>query len=248
MNRSPPPTLAILYCNAAWATRYGLEPAEALGPPLDDSSPTPAGRPAPELALLGPDNPLIVDAVARQLPNAPGQWLEWADLSRWPRRAGVLSVGRDVTGRRNAELNWRRARPASAKLADNPPTWCGASSPARSPHFDYISPSVEHPRLPAIALPRRLRPVLDILDEDGRIDVGSIAGPHTAGHDFHLDTPTAPSDRRGADHAIRNGLQGVSRDVTASPIAGLHGGDDAARPTDRIGEPTTASASSSRAP
>ena len=112
VNRYRLSDLAILYCNAAWATQYGVEPAEALGRPLDEFlSDDELDGLHTQLALLGPDNPILVDTVAREVHNAPGQWLEWAD--RYLAGADgpeVLSVGRDVTGRHDAELEVGRER------------------------------------------------------------------------------------------------------------------------------------------
>ncbi len=73
VNRYRLPDLAILYCNAAWANQYHVEPAEAIGRPLDEflCDDELAGLHS-QLALLGPDNPILVDSVARARPRRPG--------------------------------------------------------------------------------------------------------------------------------------------------------------------------------
>ena len=60
------PDLTIVYCNASWAAWYDLEPDEAFGHPLDEflSDDGKAGL-AAQLAVLGPDNPLVADPTAR---------------------------------------------------------------------------------------------------------------------------------------------------------------------------------------
>ena len=108
VNRYRLSDLAILYCNEAWATQYNVEPAQALGRPLDEFlSDDELDGLHSQLALLSPDNPILVDTVARSVRDAPDQWLEWVD--RYMIGADgpeVLSVGRDVTAspRRRAEV------------------------------------------------------------------------------------------------------------------------------------------------
>src|SRR3954471_1960089 len=71
---------AITYCNAAWAAQYGVDPAEAIGRKLDDFlSADELDGLRSALATIGPDSPVLVDEVAREVPNAPGQWLAWVD-------------------------------------------------------------------------------------------------------------------------------------------------------------------------
>ena len=56
----------IVYCNASWASWYKLQPAEAIGHQLDEYlSEDGAEGLAAQLAILGPDNPLVVDKIAR---------------------------------------------------------------------------------------------------------------------------------------------------------------------------------------
>ena len=98
VNRYRISDLAITYCNAAWATQYNIAPHDALGRPLDQFlSDDETDGLHTQLALLGPDNPVAFDTVARSVQGAPDQWLEWAD--RYLMGADgpeVLSVGRDV--------------------------------------------------------------------------------------------------------------------------------------------------------
>jgi diguanylate cyclase (GGDEF)-like protein/PAS domain S-box-containing protein len=220
VNRYRLSDLAIMYCNAAWAVQYGVEPAEALGRPLDEFlSEDELDGLHTQLALLGPDNPILVDTVARAVHNAPEQWLEWAD--RYLAGADgpeVLSVGRDVTGRRDAELKLAESEARFRDLADKSAdvVWRFMLDP--SPHFDYISPSVEnilgYP--PAYFLEDFGR-ILEILDDEGRVAVQrALDGKQVLEQfDFRLrhangsfvvgETRTTP---------VRGGLQGVSRDVT----------------------------------
>src|SRR5215207_7968563 len=97
INRYRLADLAILYCNAAWGEQYRVEPSEAIGRPLDEFlSDDELDGLRNQLARLGPDNPVLDDTVARAVPNAPGQWLQWADRYLiGPDGPEVLSIGRD---------------------------------------------------------------------------------------------------------------------------------------------------------
>ena len=72
VNRYRVHDLAITYCNAAWAAQYNVAPAEAIGFPLDQflSVDELVGL-KEQLALLGPDTPILVDTVARESTRAP---------------------------------------------------------------------------------------------------------------------------------------------------------------------------------
>jgi diguanylate cyclase (GGDEF)-like protein/PAS domain S-box-containing protein len=220
VNRYRVSDLAIMYCNAAWATQYKVEPTAALGRPLDEflSDDELEGLHT-QLALLGPDNPILVDTMARAVDGAPGQWLEWADrYLTGPDGAEVLSVGRDVSGRRDAELKLAeseaRFRDLAEKSADV--VWRFVIEP--SPHFDYVSPSVEnilgYP--PSYFLDDFGR-ILDLLDDEGRTAIQrALHSNQIPGQfDFHLrhaNGSTVVVETRTT--AVRGGLQGVSRDVT----------------------------------
>jgi diguanylate cyclase (GGDEF)-like protein/PAS domain S-box-containing protein len=220
VNRYRVSDLAIVYCNAAWATQYNVEPAQALGRPLDEflSDDELEGLHS-QLALLGPDNPILVDTVARAADTGPGQWLEWADRYLiGADGAEVLSVGRDVSGRRDAELKLAeseaRFRDLSDKSADV--VWRFMVEP--SPHFDYMSPSIEnilgYP--PSYFLEEFAR-ILEILDDDGRTTIQRALHSNqiVEQFDFHLrhaNGSIVVVETRTT--AVRGGLQGVSRDVT----------------------------------
>jgi diguanylate cyclase (GGDEF)-like protein/PAS domain S-box-containing protein len=220
VNRYRISDLAITYCNAAWATQYNIAPHDALGRPLDQflSDDETEGLHT-QLALLGPDNPVAFDTVARSVQGAPDQWLEWAD--RYLMGADgpeVLSVGRDVTGRRDAEIKLAESEARFRDLADKSAdvVWRFIFEP--TPHFDYISPSVEnilgYP--PSYFLEDFTR-MLDILDDDGRAAIertvhGSKVVAQFDFHFHHADGSLVVGETRAI--AISGGLQGVSRDVT----------------------------------
>lgn len=211
---------AITYCNAAWASQYNVDPAEAIGRTLDEFlSPDELEGLHSALSAIGPDNPILVDEVAREVPNAPGQWLAWVDRYLvGPDGPEVLSVGRDVTERHVAEQRLAESESRFRDLADKSSdiVWHITAEP--TPRFDYMSPSVEnilgYP--PGYFLDDFNR-VLDILDDTGRraIDL-ALRGERPLGRmDFHL---------RHADGSIvigetlttvvRDAVQGVTRDVT----------------------------------
>jgi PAS domain-containing protein len=116
VNRYRLPDLAITYCNAAWAAQYNVDPAQAIGRPLDQflSDDELVGLNS-QLAILGPDNPILVDTVARAVSNESGQWLEWVD--------------RYLMGVDGPEVNsgLPKARPGSATSPTSLPMSCGAS-------------------------------------------------------------------------------------------------------------------------
>ncbi len=211
---------AITYCNAAWATQYQVEPAKALGRPLDEFlSEDELDGLHSQLALLGPDNPVLVDLVARAVPNAPGQWLEWADRYLTDvDGAEVLSIGRDVTKRHIAELELAESQARFRDLADKSAdvVWRFILQPV--PHFDYMSPSVEHVLgYPPSYFLEDFTRMLDILDEAGTTAVArALNGEQVLGRfDFrfrHANGSIVVGETRTT--AIRGGLQGVSRDVT----------------------------------
>lgn len=211
----------ITYCNTAWATQYQVERSAAVGRPLEEflSEDELDGLDA-QLAVLGPDNPILIDSVARAVPNAPGQWVEWADRYMTdPDGAQVLSVGRDVTERRDAEIRLAESEQRFRDLADNSAdvVWRFLREP--SPHFDYMSPSVEnilgYP--PSYFLDDFTR-MLDIVsDDDDRTAITNALQEDRAlaSFDFHFrhaNGSIVVGETRTTE--IRGGLQGVSRDVT----------------------------------
>ncbi len=210
----------IVYCNAAWAAQYNVDPGLALGRSLDQflSEDELVGLNS-QLALLGPDNPILVDSIARSVPNVPGQWLEWADrYLPGPDGPEVLSVGRDVTERHIAEFKLAESEARFRNLADKSAdvVWSFVAKP--SPHFDYISPSIEsilgYP--PTFFLEDFTR-ILEILDDEGRTTIDrALRGEQTLERfdlQFrHADGSSIVGETQTA--VVRGGLQGVSRDVT----------------------------------
>ncbi len=220
VNRYRLSDLAVMYCNAAWGAQYDIEPAEAVGRSLKDflSDDEIEGLDT-QLALLGPDNPVLVDNIPRAVPNAPDQWLEWID--RYLIGADgpeILSIGRDVTERRDAELKLAESEARLRDLADNSAdvVWRIVFEP--TPHFDYMSPSIENILgYPPSYLLEDFGRMLEILDDDGRTAlIGALQGRQTiAQYDFHFrhaNGSTVIGETRTT--SVTGGLQGVSRDVT----------------------------------
>ncbi len=212
--------LVVTYCNAVWAAAYHLEAARVVGRPLDEflNADGLAGLKS-QLAVLGPDNPVVVDCIARSDFCVPGQYIEWVDrYLTGPDGVEVLAVGRDVTDRHLAELNLAETQAQFRDLADKSAdvVWRFAVEPF--PHFTYMSPSVEtilgYP--PSYFLEDFAR-MLEILDDSSRSAIAlAIRGERVLERfDFHFrhangtivigETQTT---------VVRGGLQGVSRDVT----------------------------------
>ncbi len=214
------PDLTIVYCNAAWAAGHQLHPVDVIGHKLNEflSESEGAGL-ASQLARLDSDHPFLADDRPRPAPNAPGQWVEWVD-QYLPGVDGdeVLAVGRDITGRHIAELNLAESEARFRDLADKSAdvVWRFILEP--TPHFDYVSPSVENILgYPPSFFVDDFTRLLDILSEDALavIKRGFEGEPMPERVDFHY---------RHADGSIvtgemqithiRGGLQGVGRDVT----------------------------------
>ncbi|MBI4936118.1 MAG: sensor domain-containing diguanylate cyclase [Actinobacteria bacterium] len=214
------PDHVITYCNAAWAAQYNRTPGNAVGQPLEAflSDDELAGL-SSQLTLLGPDAPVLEDTAERAVAHHPGQWLHWIDRYLVGAHGDeILSIGRDVTARHNAEAELAASEARYRELADNAAdvVWRFALEP--TPHFDYISPSVEgilgYP--PSYFLEDFGR-MLEILDESGRAAIGrAFNGEQVLGRfDFrfrHADGSTIIGETRTA--TVRGGMQGVSRDVT----------------------------------
>ena len=214
------PDLTIVYCNAAWATWYHLDPTEVLGRTLDEflSEDGKAGL-AAQLARLGPDNLVVRDTVVRDVPNAPGQWVEWVDRYM-PDPSGdeVLAVGRDVTARHLAEARLAESETRFRTLADESTDVMFHFVLAPYPHFDYMSPSVENiVGYPPSFFLDDFSQFLDILSDDDRelIDRAFRGEVLPTRSDFHLrhangSIVVGEMQMRSFD----GGLQGVGRDVT----------------------------------
>jgi diguanylate cyclase (GGDEF)-like protein/PAS domain S-box-containing protein len=212
--------LTIIYCNTAWAAQYKLEPAQAVGRPLNQFL-TRDGLASltDELAFLGPDNPVRVDCVVRGAQHAPGQWVEWVDrYLTGVDGPEILAIGRDVTGRHDAELKLAESEARFRDLADKSVdvVWHFVLDPY--PHFDYVSPSVEASvGYPPSFFLDDFTHFLDILDDEGRAavqrDLGGQPIPDRVDLNFrHADGSIVIGETQIT--RVRGGLQGVSRDVT----------------------------------
>ncbi len=210
----------ITYCNAAWATQYNIQPEDAIGRILDEllSKDELVGLRA-QGPLLGPDNLILVDPVARATDGSEPQWFEWVDrYITGPGGAEVLSIGRDVTRRRNAEIDLAESEAGFRDLADRSADVVWRFSLKPTPHFDYISPSSEAILgYPPSYFTDDFSRLLDVLDEASKATVlRALNGEHLADHfDFryrHANGSTVVGETRTS--VIRGGMQGVSRDVT----------------------------------
>lgn len=210
----------ITYCNPAWATEYGVTPAQAIGRVLDDfMSEDEAVGMRSQLELLGPDAPILVDTVARATPGPDQKWLEWIDrYLDSADGAEVLSIGRDVTRRRNAEVHLAETEAGFRDLADRSVdvVWRFGLKPI--PHFDYMSPSVEsisgYPPSYFLEDFSRLMQVLD--EEDMALIARALSGEEMPDR-FDIRFRHANGSINIAEtrtSAVEGGLQGVSRDVT----------------------------------
>lgn len=221
VNRYRLSDLAINYCNATWAAQYHVDPALAIGRSLVEflSEDELAGLNS-QLALLGPDNPILVDSVARAVPDGPKQWLEWVDryLPDGADGPEVLSIGRDVSERHETEAKLAESENRFRDLADKSADVVWRFSLEPTPHFEYMSPSVEnilgYP--PSYFLDDFAR-ILEVLDETGRVTVDRAIhdGKFVGRFDFHFRHANGSiviGETRTS--VVRGGLQGVSRDVT----------------------------------
>jgi len=220
VNRYRVGDLAITYCNVAWAAQYDVEPNQAIGRSLlEFLSPDEQLGLRTQLAKLGPQLPMLVDPIARAAPNAPGQWLEWIDrYLDGPDGPEVLSIGRDVTERCLAEQRLAESESRFRELADSSSdiVWHFISDPA--PHFDYVSPSVEAILgYPAHYFLSDFDHVFDVLDPLGSQAIRGVLDGQLSLESFdfrvrHADGSLVVCETRTT--RVRDGLQGVCRDVT----------------------------------
>ena len=220
VNRYRLSDLTILYCNAAWAAQYGVSADEAVGRGLEQFlSDDDLDGLKSQLALLGPENPIVVDSSARAVPGGGQQWLEWVDRYLvGPGGPEVLSVGRDVTARFTAERRLAESEERFRELADKSSDIVWRFSDAPEPHFEYVSPSVEtilgYP--PAYFLEDYNR-LLNVVDPaDTHVITARRRGepiPQRFDQRFrHADGHTVVCESQTS--ALPGGLQGISRDVT----------------------------------
>jgi diguanylate cyclase (GGDEF)-like protein/PAS domain S-box-containing protein len=130
----------------------------------------------------------------------------------------VLSVGRDVTERHVAERRLAESEARFRDLADKSSdiVWHIVAEP--TPHFDYMSPSVESILgYPPSYFLEDFNRVLDILDDNGRkaIDLALRGERPLSRMDFHLrhaDGSIVIGETQTT--AVQDAVQGVTRDVT----------------------------------
>ncbi len=210
----------ITYCNATWSAEYNTTPDDAVGQPLERfiSDDELTGLTS-QLARLGPDCPVLEDVAPRAAAHKPDTWLHWIDRYLvGPDGDEVLSIGRDVTARRRAEVALAASEERYRELADRSTdvVWRVLLEP--SLHFDYISPSVQHVlgHPPAYFMEDFSR-MLEILDDASRAEVArALEGNRVPGaSDFHFRHASGSivvAETRTT--AVTGGVQGVSRDVT----------------------------------
>ena len=207
----------ISYCNVAWAQRHGLTPAEVLGRPLDDflSVDGIEGMNS-QLELLSHEQSLVVDRVLRTDPALPGRFIEWVD--RYLPSGEIIAVGRDATERHQAQLELVASEARFRELADESSdiVWRVLFEP--SPHFDYLSPSVEkHSGVPASVLLDDFSKFATFLDESGHalIQRALHGGPLPDRADLTgYRADGSPNIIEVHLTKIPGGLQGVGSDVT----------------------------------
>ena len=214
------PDRTIIYSNRAWAAAHNHTPDEVLGRPLEDLlAPGELVGMWSQLALIGPDNPVLVDTVARPAPDADDHWVEWVDqYLDGENGPEVLAVGRDVTARHLAEMELAASEQRFRDLADNTAdvVWRFTTSPR--PHFDYLSPSVQTLLdRPATYFLEDCDRLVAMLDDDGRaMAVAALRGkrpPERCDIRFRRPNGTTVIAETTAT-PIPGGFQGVCRDVT----------------------------------
>ncbi len=210
----------VTFCNVAWAKQYNIDAKEAVGRQLDEflSEDEMVGLHT-QLALLGPGSPILVDPVARAANSTSSRWLQWVDrYMSGADGAEVLSVGRDVTERHEAERLLAESDARFRDLADKSAdvVWRFLLTPV--PHFDYMSPSVENILgYPPSYFLENFGHMLAIIDDPGVKEIERALGGESAlgrfdFHFHHADGSIVIGETRTT--LIHGGLQGVSRDVT----------------------------------
>jgi diguanylate cyclase (GGDEF)-like protein len=210
----------ITYCNAAWAALYGTEPAAAIGRCLDEflSLHELEGL-RTQLAVLGPDNLVLADGIARVVHGERDRWIVWVDRYL-PSSDGaeVLSVGRDVTDRHLAEVRLLESETRFRDLADKSSdiVWRIVTEPTM--HFDYMSPSSDGILgYPASAFLDNFDLIVEITDGEANAILTRLQRGETIDGRFDLRMRRPDGivvTGETSITTIRGGVQGVTRDVT----------------------------------
>ncbi|MGB3735288.1 MAG: sensor domain-containing diguanylate cyclase [Ilumatobacter sp.] len=209
----------ITYSNVAWANHYGVPVSEAVGRCLDDflSIDELDGLYA-QLELLGPDEPVLMDTVARLDSGATQRWLQWVDhyvvTEHGPE---IISVGRDVTDRHVAVRALAESENRFRTLADQSSDIVWRIRRSRS-GFDYLSPATLHilgfepdhfiegfGRLLEISEPETRITLERLLAGDDLPELIDLRVRHVDGRSVILESSVSSSG---------DVIQGVGRDVT----------------------------------
>ncbi|MFM2078076.1 MAG: hypothetical protein RJA49_1966 [Actinomycetota bacterium] len=220
VSRYTVPEHIITYYNANWAEHHHVDGREAIGRQLEEflSADELVGLQS-QLPLLGPDTPVLEDSVERTVPDNPDQWVHWIDRYLVGENGDeILTIGRDVTARHKAEAQLMASEERYRALADKSAdvVWHFVLEP--TPHFDYMSPSVETILgYPAAYFVDDFNRMLEILDDASTAAIfGAIKGDKPLRRfDFrfrHANGSTIIGETRTT--VVPGGLQGVSRDVT----------------------------------
>ena len=214
-------TLAITYCNVAWAAQYDVEPGEAIGRSL--------------LEFLGSDEQLGLRTQLRHArTRTPGSWStrllappRTLPINGWSGSTGISTVRMDRRCCRSAAMSpsvawpnsdWRKARRRFRELADSSSDIVLALRLRPGTPLRLRQPvGGGDPRLSGAVLPVRLRSCLrgprrstvagDPRRADGELGLESF--------DFRVrraDGSVVVCETRTT--RVRDGLQGVCRDVT----------------------------------
>lgn len=209
--------LTIVYCNQSWAAGHGLTPSEVVGRDLDEFL-SADGRTGltRQLARLGPEHPTLPDTVAREHLTTPGRWIEWVD--RWLPTGEVIAVGRDVTDRHDFAMALIDSEARFRELAENSSDMVFRFLIEPTPHFDYLSPSVEAlTGFPASIFLEDFGRFVDTLDEESRELIARAVSGAPMPERYDIRGTRADGTEIVTEvhfSQIPGGLQGVGADVT----------------------------------
>jgi len=210
----------IIYCNSAWAAARRIPPGQLIGRNLDELlNPIEKQALDAQLSLLGPGTPILRNPKPVPAPDLPDHWVRWVDhYLEGELGPEVLAVGRDATDEylatQQLELSEARFRELADRSADV--VWRFSLVPV--PHFDYMSPSVFNMTgFTASEVQADFALFLDALDEDGLSMITAAMNgaklPRRCDMTFHhANGSHVIGEARIAN--VRNGVQGVLRDVT----------------------------------